>query len=345
MKPLNLLKSLFLGTSIIVSSLAIETPQAMAFSEQEVNQQQFIAVAIPYNYKEYRLEIIEQLPGGQSCWRESGTNPATVELLLNNFDYTNSCRRISNTNGYTLRVDGQDDIVARTDKIVARNGELQLVAFHKDPTQADLVIGTTGGISENQPLKISLNQGWRITKRVHNGQTLNHVYISGSALNAQNVYQPSISSTANPTSPTVTSNAPLNNIPQNTTAPTTAPTANSTLDTNSLLNTVNQMYGTYVNPLLNTVVGNISTASNYGNYCQGMATITEPSASPQNASVYADGTLVLNNQSQFNIRPSLAQNGINPDQFLFQKSSAALDFDNDGIVEQLTIEQPVSACR
>jgi hypothetical protein len=350
MKPLNLLKSLFFGTSIIVSSLAIETSQAIAFSEQEVNQQQFIAVAIPYNYKEYRLEIIEQLPGGQSCWRESGVNPVTVELLLNNFDYTNSCRRISNTNGYTLRIDGQDDIVARTDKIVARNGELQLVAFHKDPTQADLVIGTTGGISENQPLKIMLNQGWRITKRVHNGQTLNHVYISGSALNTQNVYQPSIISTANPTSPNSAgqntapignSNAPLNNIPQNTTAPTTT----STLDPNSLLNTVNQMYGTYVNPLLNTVVGGISTASNYGNYCQGIAIITEPSASPQNASVYADGTLVFNNQSQLNIRPSLAQNGINPDQFLFQKSSAAIDFDNDGIVEQLTIEQPVSACR
>jgi hypothetical protein len=340
MKPLNILKSLLFGTSIIVSSLVIKTPQAIAFTEQEVNQQQFIAVAIPYNYKQYRLEIIEQLPGGQPCWRESAITPATVELLLTNFDYTNSCRRISNTNGYTLRVDGQDDRVARIDKIVAHNGELQLVAFHKDPAQSDLVIGRTGGISENQPLKIFFNPGWRITKRVHNGEALNHVYLSGSSLNAQNSYQPSNSNSNSTGNATLNS---TNSTPQNT-APT-GTSGTSTLDTNSLLNTVNQVYGTYVNPLLNTVVGSISTASNYGNYCQGMATITKPSASPQNASVYADGTLVLNNQSQFNIRSSLTQNGINPDQFLFQQGSATIDFDNDGVTEQLTIEQPVSACR
>lgn len=341
MKPVKLVKSLIFATSVIVSSLAIKASCAIAFTEQEVNQQQYIAVAIPYNYKQYRLEIIEQLPGGQPCWRESGTNPTTVELLLDNFDYTSSCRRISNTNGYTLRIDGQDDIVARIDKIVARNGELQLVAFHKDPIQPDLVIGRTGGINETQPQKILFNPGWRITKRVHNGEALNHVYISGSALgsalNAQNISQPSIGSTGNTNTNT---NTTLNNTLQNT-----APTQTPTVDTNSLLNTVNQMYGTYVNPLLNTVVGSLSTASNYGNYCQGMATVSEPSASPQSASVYADGTLVLNNQSQFNIRPSLTQNGINPDQFLFQKGSAAIDFDSDGVTEQLTIEQPVSACR
>lgn len=326
MKPLQLLKSLLLGTSVVASSLALEAPQAFAFAEQEVNQQQFIAVAIPYNYKQYRLEIIEQLPGGQQCWRESTTTPSTVELLLNNFDHTNSCRRISNTNGYTLRIDGQDDRVARVDKIVARNGELQLVAFHKDPTQPDLVIGKTTGISETQPLKIFFNPGWRITKRIHEGQALNHLYISGSALTAQNTYQPSISAS---------NNTLQNNVPMTT----------PTVDTNNLLNTVNQMYGSYLSPLLNTVVSNLTTASNYGNYCQGMATINKPSASPQNASVYADGTLVLNNQSQVNIRPSLSQSGINPDQFLFQKGSASIDVDNDGVTEQLTIEQPVSACR
>jgi hypothetical protein len=335
MKPQNILKSLLLGVSITVSSLGIKTPQALAFTEQEVNQQQFIAVAIPYNYKQYRLEIIEQLPGGQSCWQESATTPVTVELLLDNFDHTNSCRRISNANGYTLRIDGQDDLVARIDKIVAHNGELQLVALHKDPTQKDLVIGRTGGISENQPLKIFFNPGWRITKRVHNGQELNHLYISGSSLNAQNSYQSTVNSAANTN---------LNNTLQNT-APTNTLGTSTVSTTNNLLGTVNQVYGNYVNPLLNQVVGGIATASSYGNYCQGMATITEPSASPQNASVYADGTLVVNNQNQFNIRPSLTQNGIDPDQFLFQQGSANIDFDNDGVVEQLTIQQPVSACR
>jgi hypothetical protein len=217
---------------------------------------------------------------------------------------------------------------------VAHNGELQLVAFHKDPTQKDLVIGRTGGISENQPLKIFFNPGWRITKRVHNGQELNHLYISGSSINPQNSDRPAVNSASNTT---------LNNTLQNKALTETSGT--STLNTNNLLGTVNQVYGNYVNPLLDRVVGGIATASSYGNYCQGMATITKPSASPQNASVYADGTLVFNNQSQFNIRPSLTQNGIDPDQFLFQQGSATIDFDNDGVAEQLTIQQPVSACR
>ncbi|WP_144863073.1 DUF3747 domain-containing protein [Hyella patelloides] len=315
MKPLNLLKSLFFGTSILASSFALDAPQAMAFGEQEVNQQQFIAVAIPYNYKQYRLEIIEQLPGGQQCWRESGTNPSTVELLLDNFDHTNSCRRISNTNGYTLRVDGQDDRVARIDKIVRRNGELQLIAFHKDPTQPDLVIGKTTGISDTQPLKINFNPGWSITKRVHEGQTLNHVYISGSSATA--------------------TNNNLNNTLQNTTS----------VDSANLINTVNQVYGDYVNPLLNTVVSSLSNASNNGNFCQGIVTISDSSSNSQNASIYADGTLVLNNQNKINIRPALAQYGINPEQFLFQKGTATIDFDNDGVAEELTIQQPVAACQ
>ena len=234
MKPLNFLKSLFLGLSVAASATAI-APEAMAFGEQEVNQSAFIAVAIPYNYKQYRLEIIEQLPGGQQCWQESATNPATVQLLLDNFDHTDSCRRISNTNGYTLRIDGQDDRVARIDKIVPRNGELQLVAFHKDPTQPDLVIGRTAGISENQPLKVFFNPGWRITKRVHQGQTLNHVYISGSSFNAQNVL-----------TPPATSNTYSNS------APATTPG----IDGNTIMNTVNHLYGTYVDPLLNSVITN-----------------------------------------------------------------------------------------
>ena len=140
------------------------------------------------------------------------------------------------------------------DKIVRRNGELQLVAFHKDPSQPDLVIGTTTGISENQPSKIVFNPGWRITKRVHQGQTLDHLYISGSSRNAAYSSLPNLSN-----STTALNNALQSNVPNN--IPSNIPTATPSLDNNSLLGTVNQMYGTFVNPLLNTVVGSIATAS------------------------------------------------------------------------------------
>ena len=310
MKSLKLLKTLLLGTSIAASSVISHPAQASAFEEREVNRQQFIAVAIPYNYKQYRLEIIEQIPGGRQCWRESGQ---TVSLLLDNFDYSGSCRRISNTNGYTLRVDGRDDRVARMDKIVPRDGQLQLIAFHKDPNQSDLVIGKTNGISDTQPLKINFNPGWRITKRVHQGQTLNHVYISGTAT-------------------------------ANNTLPNGLPTASS-LNGTELIEMADRVYGEYVNPLLKNVASNSDTAPNAEGFCQGMIAINESAAKIQNVEVFADGTLVLNDRQKINIRPVLAQYGINADKFLAEKGSTTIDFDNDGVAEKLTIRRPISKCQ
>ena len=311
MKPLKLLKTLLLGTSIAAGSVISDTPEAIAFEEQEVNRQQFIAVAIPYNYKQYRLEIIEQIPGGKQCWQESDR---TVSLLLDNFDYSGSCRRISNTNGYTLRVDGRDDRVARMDKIVQRDGQLQLIAFHKDPTQPDLVIGKTNGISDTQPLKVNFNPGWRITKRVHQGQTLNHVYISGSSVTANNTLTDGLS---------------------------TASSINGT----ELIEMADRVYGEYVNPLLNNVASNSDTASNTDRFCQGMIAINESASKIQNVEVFADGTLVLNDRQKINIRPVLAQYGIDADKFLSEKGSTTIDFDNDGVAEKLTIRQPISRCK
>ncbi len=332
MKLIKILQSLALGASVLTSSLAITAPQAIAFAEQEVNQSQFMVVAVPFGYKEYRLEIIEQLPGGQPCWQEVGASPVSVNLLLENFDYTNSCRRITNTNGYTLRVDGQDDRVSYVNKIVYRNGELQLVAFHKDSGQPDLVIGRTGGFADGA-LKLFLNPGWRVTKRVHQGQIVNHLYLSGSSSLAQGTN--TNISLNNQNSP-VLNNGITGIIPSsNLNSPTT-------LNSQSLVDGVNQVYNSFVSPLVNTVVAGL------GNSCQGgqpgVALWSEPGAPPQRTSVFADGTLVFNDQMPFNVRPILTQNGINPDQFLGSKNSVELDLDNDGGLEKLTIEQPVTPC-
>ena len=335
MKLIKTLQSLALSTSVLTSSLAISAPQALAFAEQEVNQSQFMVVAVPFGYKEYRLEIIEQLPGGQPCWQQVGVSPVSVNLLLENFDYTNSCRRITNTNGYTLRVDGQDDHVSYVNKIVYRNGELQLVAFHKDSGQPDLVIGRSGGFADGK-LKLFLNPGWRITKRVHQGQIVNHLYLSGSSSLAQGTNTNiSLNSLNNQNSP-VFNNGITGIIPSsNFNSPTT-------LNSQSLVDGVNQVYNSLVNPLVNTFVAGL------GNSCQGgqpgVALWSEPGATPQKTSVFADGTLVFNDQRQFNVRPILTQNGINPDQFLGSKNSVPLDLDNDGVMGILTIEQPVTPC-
>ena len=76
----------------------------------------------------------------------------------------------------------------------------------------------------------------------------------------------------------------------------------------------------------------------------GVALWSEPAAPPQRTTILANGTLVFGNQAQYNIQPVLTQNGINVRQFVTARNTVQLDLDNDGVIETLTIEQPVPAC-
>jgi hypothetical protein len=165
-------------TTLTASAIApFQAARATEFNEFAVDQSKFVAVAVPFNFKQYKLAIIEQVPGQQNCWQESGTSPTTVDLLLLNFDHTNTCRTAVDTNGYSLRHDGKDDKVEYTLNLVNQNGQLQLIADHQDPSQQDLVIGRTNGIVE-APMKIQLDPAWKFTKRLYNGGAIQHIYMS-----------------------------------------------------------------------------------------------------------------------------------------------------------------------
>lgn len=242
MKSNNRIKSLFLTLSAVASTTLMAAPQvkAVSFQEQQVSQDDFAVVAVPFGYQEHRLEIIEQIPGKQQCWQESGSAPVRVEMLLLNFDHTDSCRRIVNTNGYTLRLNGQDDRVAHVVKIVPNNGELQLVAFHKDPSQPSVVIGKTNGTSD-RAMKITLNPGWQITKRVHDGRAIDHLYLSGDVNSASSTYSATSGTTVKDTTAATSSSTTVTQgkspIPPN-------------VDPQVVINGVEQIYNNVVNPLL-----------------------------------------------------------------------------------------------
>lgn len=165
------------AATVSANAIALQPANATQFEEFAVDQSQFVAVAVPFNFKQYKLAIIEQIPGEQPCWQESGSNPTTVDLLLLNFDHTNTCRKAVDTNGYSLRYNGRDDKVAYTLNLVSRNGQLQLVADHQDPSQQDLIIGSTNGIVE-APMKIELDPQWQFTKRLYQGGAIQHIYMS-----------------------------------------------------------------------------------------------------------------------------------------------------------------------
>jgi hypothetical protein len=163
--------------TIGINAIAPLSVNATQFDEFAVDQSKFIAVAVPYNYRKFKLAIIEQVPGQQSCWTESGNDPTTVNLSLLNFDHTNACRKAVDTNGYSLRYNGKDDKVEYILDLVEHNGKLQLIADHQSPSRQDLIIGTTDGIVE-APMKINLAPNWQFTKRLYQGGAIEHIYMS-----------------------------------------------------------------------------------------------------------------------------------------------------------------------
>ncbi len=173
--PLSLaaLASMTLGAMGAMSLAAAGT-----FGQQEVEQNKFIAIAVPHVGHSPHLVILEQISDSQQCWKESGTSPVTVEPLLLKFDFTGICRRSADINGYSIRMAGQDMGLLYKLKLVKDNNELVLVGIsNTDPNAPVVEIGRTDGISSGLT-KIVLEPGWRFTKRTYNGQALGHVYLT-----------------------------------------------------------------------------------------------------------------------------------------------------------------------
>ncbi|XTZ12142.1 MAG: DUF3747 domain-containing protein [cyanobacterium endosymbiont of Rhopalodia inflata] len=152
---------------------------ASTFEQQEVNQDDLVAIARPYGNNKYDLLIIHQIPGQQKCWSESGTNPILVNPLLLNFDFTGSCERSTDSNGYSIRIDEQDYGLDYLLRIIEYDGELVLLGTHRDdPSQSEIIVGRSNGIA-NGFMRLELDPGWRFTKRTYNGKVLGHVYLTG----------------------------------------------------------------------------------------------------------------------------------------------------------------------
>ncbi|MGI0479184.1 DUF3747 domain-containing protein [Geminocystis sp. CENA526] len=165
--------------------LPLPSAHGVTFQETEVQQSDFIAVAQPYGDGKYNLIVIEQIQGKNQCWSEAGANPVNVDLLLANFDFSGHCRRSTDSNGYSIRSDGQDYGLDILLDLVEQNGNLILVGNHRrNPGQAPIIIGTAQGLN-GQPMKINLNQGWRFSKRTYEGKVLGHVYFSYDSATAQ----------------------------------------------------------------------------------------------------------------------------------------------------------------
>ncbi|WNF15565.1 DUF3747 domain-containing protein [Microcystis aeruginosa] len=163
--------------SLLGGCLLTTPSQATLFEQREVNQEDFIAIARPYGNGKYDLLILQQIPGKRQCWAVNGREPTIVQPLLLDFDFTGSCERATDSNGYSLRIQGKDYGLEYLLRIVQRNGELVLVGTPRNPRQSEVIIGRTKGLGTGL-IQIYLIDGWRFTKRSLAGQNLSHIYLT-----------------------------------------------------------------------------------------------------------------------------------------------------------------------
>jgi len=102
------------------------SPAITATFEQEVDQNKFIAIAVPRgDGSAHQLLILEQIALRKPCWKESSTSSITLKLPSLNFDFTGICS--TDSNGYSIRMAGQDLGLQYSLSIVKRDGDLVLI--------------------------------------------------------------------------------------------------------------------------------------------------------------------------------------------------------------------------
>ncbi|MGL5032380.1 MAG: DUF3747 domain-containing protein, partial [Microcystaceae cyanobacterium] len=174
-----LLTSLALGCYSVDSALA-----QSQFTETALDQAKMTAIARPYGQGKYDLLVIEQVPNKKQCWSESGAAPVLINPLLLNYDFTGHCRRSTDSNGYSIRIDGTDYGLEYLFRLVPRGNELVLVATSRSGKLPELVVGSTQGLASGF-MKIILYPGWQFTKRTYGNKPLGHFYFSASQANIQ----------------------------------------------------------------------------------------------------------------------------------------------------------------
>lgn len=164
--------------------------QSTTFGTVAINPNNFLVVSVPGSTAQpHKLFIVEQIQPTPPCWsvaNPGGGEPTQINALWNTFDFTGVCRLQRDSNGYAVRLNGQDVAGARFE-INERNGDL-LLQFAPSTTSRDrITIGKGNGISPTGFTQIDLNPGWSLTKRTYNGVIVSShlVYFTNDATLAQ----------------------------------------------------------------------------------------------------------------------------------------------------------------
>jgi N-acetylmuramoyl-L-alanine amidase len=176
----NMRRFVALAALTVTSTLAAAAPtfSVSQFGQKEVDQTKFAAIASPYQAgKAHQLLVVEQVTDARPCWSESGSAPILVNPLLLQFDFTGICGRSTDANGYSIRMNGEDLGLRYSLRVLQRDNDLVLVGAPRDRGGQEIVVGHAAGMTTDFA-KITLDPGWRFTKRTLGDRTLGHVYLT-----------------------------------------------------------------------------------------------------------------------------------------------------------------------
>jgi Protein of unknown function (DUF3747) len=181
MKPSSIVYTTALLSSIgfAASQAILPATAATSFDQKELEPSRVIAVAVPLAQGDrYNLLILEQLSDAKQCWQQNPGNASLVDPLLLQFDFTGICGRSTDSNGYSVRIAGQDRALDYRLSIAKERDHLVLWAVPSRNAQSSaLAIARTDTLTSGF-LKLQLNSGWRFTKRTYGGKTLGHIYLT-----------------------------------------------------------------------------------------------------------------------------------------------------------------------
>ncbi|WP_448572115.1 DUF3747 domain-containing protein, partial [Trichothermofontia sp.] len=180
MKPLLRFGLTVLTATLVGATGGLRSVNAATFGQQEVEQSKLIAIAAPRGTTgAYQLLILEQTSAQRPCWAESGSNPTVIDPLLLTFNFTGICDRKTDSNGFSIRMGGEDLALNYNLRVVRTANDLVLIGYpSRDRNAPILEIGRAYGVIPGEFAKIILNPNWRFAKRTFGEKTLGHIYLA-----------------------------------------------------------------------------------------------------------------------------------------------------------------------
>ena len=187
---------------LLVLAAAVSAPAlaASVFSSRPLDQSRFAVLAQPVGDSDWKLLVLEQIRAQPRCWEER--SDGLIDPALNRFDFSGICSRYIDSNGYSLRVDGED--LANRYRLRLEQQGNSVVLLAMSPSAADELVVGRGSVPRRDRegfIAIKLEPGWDLERRVYGSQTLSHVYFANSSSLAQLIAKASRSSSSDSRKP------------------------------------------------------------------------------------------------------------------------------------------------